>query len=313
MGKMNLAEQLRRSIDFKPGTKKRETKANIRSNLKAAGMDPKKTQDWRVYSKGSAKALFQTASQFGRYAQHELGVKQARDLRLEHAQAFLEDRRKEGCTASTLKNYADRLRHLSLCINHTYRSANIDFSELTVPNAPKAQEREQMTQEQFNAVMDCMPESRSKDAARLARSFALRVGSTTRFRARDVDFEKNLFTVYRDKDGRTRVLPIETEAQRKLLTRLSAGKKPYDKLIDLKQGSVNKTFRRAMVRSGVCQNLLDQKTNIHSVRKLTSQERYNEHRKEGYSAKQAAGNVTEYLGHGRHREDLTKIYIKNRG
>ena len=39
MGKMNLAEQLRRSIDFRPGTKKRETKANIRLNLKAAGSE----------------------------------------------------------------------------------------------------------------------------------------------------------------------------------------------------------------------------------------------------------------------------------
>ena len=90
MGKMNLSEQLRRSIDFRPGLKKRETKANIRANLKAAGKDPKKNQDWRVYSKSDAKALFQIASQFGRYAQHELGIKHARDLRLEHAEKFLE-------------------------------------------------------------------------------------------------------------------------------------------------------------------------------------------------------------------------------
>ena len=173
MGKMNLAEQLRRSIDFQPGTKKRETKANIRANLKAVGLDPKRTQDWRVYSAADAKALTQMASQFGRYAQHELGVKQAKDLRPEHAEKFLESLRKDGCTASTLKTYAGRLRHLSECVNHTYKSAHLDFSALKAPEAPQAPIREQMTQEQYVAVMNCMTQSKSKDGVRLAWNFAL--------------------------------------------------------------------------------------------------------------------------------------------
>ena len=309
MGKMNLAEQLRRSIDFRPGTKKRETKANIRSNLKASGLDPKRTQDWRVYSAADTKALTQMASQFGRYAQHELGVKQAKDLRPEHAEKFLESLRKDGCTASTLKKYADRLRHLSECVNHTYKSANLDFSAVKAPKAPAAPKREQMTAEQSSKVMNCMNECKSKDAVRLARSFGLRVGSTTRIRAKDVDFAKNQLTIYRDKDGRTRILPIETEAQRELLTRLTEGKAKADRLIDLKPGSVNKSLHRAMERSGVCQNLLKEKTSVHSIRKLTSQERYDKLRKDGHSKRDAAGSVTEYLGHGRNRDDLTKIYI----
>lgn len=309
MGKMNLSEQLRRSIDFRPGLKKRETKANIRSNLKAAGLDPKRTQDWRVYSAADAKALIQMASQFGRYAQHELGIKHARDLRLEHAEKFLEDRRKDGCTQSTLNKYAERLRHLSECVNHTYKSAAIDFSRLKAPDAPQAPIREQMTQEQYVAVMNCMTQSKSKDGVRLAWNFALRVGSITEFEVRDVDFERNLFTVYRDKGGKTRKLPIETEEQRELLTRLIAGKGPHDKLIDLKQGSINKTLRRNMERSGICQNLLKEKTGIHSIRKLTAQERYDKHKKAGRSKRDAAGDVSQYLGHGRNRKDIRDTYI----
>ena len=309
MGKMNLAEQLRRSIDFRPGLKKRETKANIRANLKATGKDPKKTQDWRVYSKSDAKALFQMASQFGRYAQKELGVKHAKDLRQEHAEKFLDSLRRTGCTASTLKTYAGRLRHLSECVNHTYKSAHLDFSALKAPDAPQAPKREQMTQEQYTAVLNCMPESQSKDAFRLARCFGLRVGSTTRYQVRDVDFEKNQLTVYRDKAGRTRVLPIETAEQRELLTRLMAGKGPKDKLITIKQDSVNKTVRRNMIRSGVCQNLIEEKTNIHSIRKLTAQERYDHLKEAGRSKRDAAGDVSQYLGHGRNRKDIRDTYI----
>lgn len=309
MGKMNLAEQLRRSIDFQPGTKKRETKANIRANLKAAGLDPKRTQDWRVYSAADTKALTQMASQFGRYAQHELGVKQAKDLRPEHAEKFLESLRKDGCTASTLNKYAGRLRHLSECVNHTYKSADLDFSEVKAPKAPAAPKREQMTAEQYSALMNCMVESKSKDAVRLAYNFALRRGSLIRFEVRDVDLEKNLFTVYRDKDGRTRTLPIETVEQRELLTRLIAGKGPHEKLINLKEGSVNKTVRRNMIRSGVCQNLLKEKTSVHSIRKLAAQERYDKLKESGRSKREAAGDVSEYLGHGRSRKDIREIYI----
>ena len=309
MGKMNLAEQLRRSIDFRPGLKKRETKANIRANLKAAGLDPKRTQDWRVYSAADAKALIQMASQFGRYAQHELGIKHARDLRLEHAEKFLEDRRKDGCTQSTLNKYAERLRHLSECVNHSYESAHLDFSALKAPEAPKAPKREQMTQEQYVAVLNCMPQSKSKDAIRLARSFAPRDGSILSFEVRDVDLERNLFTVYRDKGGKTRKLPIETEEQRELLTRLIAGKGPRDKLITLKPGSANRTLHRAMIRSGVCQNLLKEKTGIHSIRKLVAQERYDHLKEAGHSKRDAAGDVSQYLGHGRNRKDIRDTYI----
>lgn len=309
MGKLNLAEQLRQSIKFKPGTKKRETKANIRASQKAAGLDPKKTQDWHVYSFSDTKALYQMASQFGRFAQHELGVRKARDLRMEHAKAFLEDRRQAGCTKSTLDTYVNTLKHLSKCVNHKFQSAEIDFSELKAPEAPPAPKREQMTQEQYVAVINCMPQSKSKDAIRLARSFAPRDGSILVFEVRDVDLEHNLFTVYRDKGGRTRKLPIETEEQRELLTRLIAGKGPRDKLITLKPGSADKSLRRAMERSGVCQNLLKEKTGIHSIRKLVAQERYDQLKEAGRSKKEAAGDVSEYLGHGRNRKDIREKYI----
>ena len=309
MGKMNLAEQLRQSINFKPGTKKRETKANIRASQKAAGLDPKKTQDWHVYSFSDTKALYQMASQFGRFAQHELGIRKARDLRMEHAKAFLEDRRQAGCTKSTLDTYANTLKHLSKCVNHKFQSAEIDFSQLKAPDAPLAPKREQMTQEQYVAVLNCMPQSKSKDGVRLARNFGTRKGSITEFEVRDVDLEHNLFTVYRDKGGRTRKLPIETEEQRELLKRLIAGKGSHDKLIQLKDGSVNKSLRRAMERSGVCQNLLDEKAGIHAIRKLLAQERYDQLKEAGLSKKEAAGEVSEYLGHGRDRKDIRDTYI----
>lgn len=309
MGKMNLAEQLRRSIDFRPGLKKRETKANIRANLKAAGKDPKKTQDWRIYSKSDAKALFQIASQFGRYAQKELGIKQAKDLRQEHAEKFLNSLRRDGCTASTLKTYAGRLRHLSECVNHAYKSADIDFSKLKAPDAPSAPKREQMTAEQYAAVMNNMRESQSKEAVRLAYNFGLRVSSIPEIQVRDVNFEQNTLKIYLDKGGRTRLLPIETKTQRELLTRLMAGKGPKDALITVKPDSINKSLRRAEIRTGICQNLLKEKTGIHSIRKLVAQDRYDKHKKAGRSKRDAAGDVSQYLGHGRNRKDIRDTYI----
>ena len=89
----------------------------------------------------------------------------------------------------------------------------------------------------------------------------------------------------------------------------AAGKGPHDKLIPLKDGSVNKSLHRAMERSGVCQNLLDAKAGIHSIRKLVAQERYDQHKEAGRSKKDAAGEVSEYLGHGRDRKDIREIYI----
>ena len=166
-----------------------------------------------------------------------------------------------------------------------------------------------MTEEQYVAVLNCMPQSKSKDGVRLARNFGTRKGSITKFEVRDVDLEHNLFTVYRDKGGRTRKLPIETEEQRELLKRLIAGKGPHDKLIQLKDGSVNKSLHRAMERSGVCQNLLDAKAGIHSIRKLVAQERYDQNKEAGLSKKDAAGDVSEYLGHGRDRKDIRETYI----
>jgi hypothetical protein len=77
----------------------------------------------------------------------------------------------------------------------------------------------------------------------------------------------------------------------------------------LKEGSVNKTLRRNMERLGVCQNLLKENTGVHSIRKLAAQERYDRLKEAGRSKKDAAGDVSEYLGHGRSRKDIRKIYI----
>ena len=54
---------------------------------------------------------------------------------------------------------------------------------------------------------------------------------------------------------------------------------------------------------------IEHKTNVHAIRKMVAQERYDELKELGYSNKDAWEEVSDYLGHGEDRWDLYKAYI----
>lgn len=297
--KPTLAYQLRNAVNmnFTEGTSKRAAK------MSDGGTGA------TVYSYNHRSDLIDLASQFAKFCKESYGVSLAKDIRAEHVDGFLKEKSKT-CSDTTLKTYHQNLSKLNKCVNSAYnRSCNSDWTKDVIrpggSNQTKLRDAK-ISRESMNKVLGALDmRHASHRALALAESLGLRASETVKVKGSHIDLNKGVVSV-QGKGGRFREVSIP-ERSKELLT---AFKEQFgeERIAPIKPDSVNEIFKRIREREDV-HDLDGIKSGVHAVRKLWATELFEEKVSSGMSEKEAWGDVSEELGHGRDREELFKVYV----
>lgn len=298
-GKPSMAYQLRNAVNmnFNEGTSKRAAK------MSDGGYGSK------VYSYNHRDDLLDLASQLGRYCRSEFKLSLVKDIKQEHIESFLEHKSKT-CSDTSLKTIRQNLSKLNKCVNSAYhKSCKEDWtSGLITPsgtNQTKLRD-EKISRPSMDKVLGALDmRYASHRALVLAESLGLRASETVKVKGSHIDLNKGVVSVV-GKGGRFREVPIPERAREALTT----FKEQYgdERIAPVKPDSVNEIFKRVRERVDV-HDLDGTKSGVHAIRKLWATELFEEKVESGMSEKDAWGDVSEALGHGRDRQDLFKVYV----
>lgn len=261
-----------------------------------------------VFSESHKNNLLGFVGMFSGFCKDTYGIKNVNEIKPEHAKAFMEDKAKT-CADSTLKTYHQHLGKLSKCFSKVFSSCegSLTLGWNIPPGNNNTKQRDvKISREAMDNIIGKMDmKYGTHRAIVVAEALGLRVSESVKVKGEHIDLDRGVVGVV-GKGGKYREVPIR-EDRRELLTRL---KEEYgeNKIADVKPNSVNATFKRACEREGIT-DLKDTKSGIHAVRKLWATELYEEKLSDGMSEKEAWGDVSEVLGHGRDRQDLFKVYI----
>lgn len=261
-----------------------------------------------VFSESHKKNLLGFVGMFSSFCKETYGIKNVNEIKAEHAKAFM-DHKSKTCADSTLKTYHQHLGKLNKCFNKVFKSyeGNMTKGWIIPPGNNNTKQRDvKISRDSMDNILGKMNmKFGTHRAIVVAESLGLRVSEAVKVKGSHIDLERNVVGVV-GKGGRYREVPIRKD-RRETLSQL---KEQYgdSKIADVKPNSVNATFKRACEREGIT-DLKDTKSGIHAVRKLWATELYEEKLNDGVSEKEAWGDTSEALGHGRERQDLFKTYI----
>lgn len=293
-----LAYQLRASVNnaFQEGRSKRADKLNSEDGRKN-----------NVYSYNHRKDLIQFASQFAEYCKGQ-GVRMAYEINASHVRTFLEHKSKT-CADSTLKTYYQHIGKLNKLVCKEYKTIQTNWrQDVQIPQGVNhtKQRDVKVSRESMDKVLDNLDlKYATHRGIILAESLGLRASEVSKIKGTFIDIEKRTVTV-QGKGGRFREIPIP-ESRVEILSHLKEAF-PESRICSAKPDSVNTTLKRQLAYAD-CHDLDDSKSGIHAVRKLWATEMYEEKIECGMSEKDAWGDISESLGHGRERPDLYKVYI----
>lgn len=150
----------------------------------------------------------------------------------------------------------------------------------------------------------------SSRALVVAAAFGLRVSELTKICPADISDDS--LHIHRSKGGRSRDLEVRTDEQREaieMLKELSKDLDTLERVFTVKGSSINKFYRENASAVGIedCEVY-----GVHQLRRLHATEYYHELKEDGYSELDACDAVSEWLGHGKNRSDIIKLYV-NRG
>lgn len=282
--------------NFNQGTKKRAAKMS--ENGTGA----------TIFSESHKNNLLDFVGSFSKFCKDHHGIRNVNEIKPEHAKSFMEAKAKT-CSDSTLKTYHQHLNKLSKCFNRVFSSCEANLTKgwvIPAGNNNTKQRDVKISRESMNTVLGKMDmKFGTHRAIVVAEALGLRVHEAVKVKGSHIDLNRGVVSVI-GKGGRPREVLIR-EDRRDVLAKL---KDQYcdSKIADVRGDSVNATFQRICVREGIT-DLQGSKTGIHAVRKLWATELYEEKLSDGMSEKEAWGDVSEQLGHGRDRQDLYKVYI----
>lgn len=300
----NLKYQFKNAIDknFKEGMDKHSMK-----HSEGIG-------EGRIYSYSDRRNLIDFTANFSNYMNENYReIKMIREIRLEHIQAFFNEK-SHTCSKTTMIQYESKFRKVEQLVNETYKiKANLTQGYV-IPvdkNASKIRNIS-MNREEYKRVLEVIENSRS--AARigieLSGRFALRVSEIVNLQGRDIDIKNNVIHIVDSKGGRDRDIVIR-EQDRTFCEKLKEQYQERERIVPLKEDSVNKFLNRALEQTELKDRFKNAKTGIHSIRKMVAQEYYDRCRSQGLSIKESLDSTSKYLGHGANREVLMKEYILN--
>ena len=300
----NLKYQFYQAIEgsFERGVDKHAVKRDI-----GLGTD-------RIYSDKDKRNLIDTSALFAKFLKEQFpDIKLVKKIKPRHIQSFI-DKAAETCSEATVKQYMTRLTKLSKIVNARYGIHTSFQCTLPVTVKPGKIRTVAMTRSDLAAICARGRESQSKNAVLLTAECGLRVNSLVNLQVRDVDFEKMVLHVYKDKGGRSRDVKLNDTAI-SLLDQFCDGKRPKQYLFTGKDGkghicgdTVNKFLRDNAKRCGITR-YADSKTGVHCIRKMHAQELYKAAIESGMSHKQALWEVTLDLGHSSIRMEVLEAYL----
>jgi integrase len=275
--------------------------------------DTENDNSWRIYSYSDKDNLMDLSTSFRKFLKtNHPEIKQLRHITETQVQEFL-NIKASTCTTKTLYTYRTRFIKISKCVNHTFPSCSLDFSNIVVPlsKCGKSKRDIMMTEAHAALLLNYCKHSDAKAAigVRFALAFGLRVSEVTKLMAKDIDLDNLKLHIHRSKGGRSRDMPIAKE----LIPFLKEIKTQFDenqRICPLKNDSVNKFIYRVFEFRGI-NDYKDAKTSVHAIRKLWAQKLYDKLRHEGKTIKQACEEVSVQLGHGKDRKDVFNRYISN--
>ena len=268
-----------------------------------------------VYSFAERSNLLELSHQLGDYVKTNFNdVKQVANIQPHMVQDFL-NVKATTCNQNTLEQYASRIHKLEAVINTAYKSNVNWYSDLVTPVSAISQDKTRdiaTNREDFNAIMAKAEDSKSQApiAIQLAGEFGLRVSETTKLQPRDVNFETMKLHIHESKGGRSRDLEILPH-QVPFLEKICEGKEATERIVEIKEDSVNKWLSRTEEAIGIRAKYAEANSGIHSIRKMIAQEKFDQFRADGMSQKDALDKVSEYLGHGKDRMETMQQYVLN--
>ena len=294
-----LAYQLRNAVNmnFQEGTSKRAAK------MSDAGTGA------TVFSYKHRDSLIDIASQLGHFCKSEFGISLAKDIKSEHIERFLNEKSKT-CSDTTLRTYHANLNKLNKCVNSAYsRSCHENWTRhVATPtgvNNTKLRD-EKISRESMNKVLGALDfRHATHRGLAMAEALGLRASECVKIKGSHIDTERGTVSV-QGKGGRFREVSIP-ERSKELL---KGFKEQFgeERIAPVKPDSVNEIFKRIREREDV-HDLDGIKSGVHAIRKLWATELFEEKVSNGQSAKEAWGDVSEELGHGRNRPELFKVYV----
>lgn len=310
----NLKYQFKYAIEqsCRFGTDKHSMKRNHaeNGNMKA-----------RTLSYADRKNLIDVSSNFSNWMkENHPNIKELKDVTSSHVQEFL-NQKAQTCTSATVEQYQSKFTKLEALVNSTYRNADVNYTNTVTPvctNNTKLRDKT-MSVRDFNRLNNYMSNNCRSDngakAIQLSYHVGLRVAEISKLQQRDITIHSNgtaTVHVADSKGCRSRDVHIVSRGSVQVLTELrDSVQSPTERIVPIQSESINRSIKRAMDRCGM-QEYKHSKTSVHSLRKAYAQREYNRYKEQGLEPKQAWGNVSEQLGHGRDRADLYKTYIENR-
>ena len=267
----------------------------------------------RVFSYADRKNLIDVSSNFANFMRKSHPeVKQVRQIKSSHVQSFLNEKAKN-CSTKTIQQYQSKFSKLEKLINSTYRSSKTSFSKgIIVPQGKEKQRSLEMKRNHYNKLITNISHSRSQavPAIQLAGRFGLRVSETVNLKGKDIQLAKNTLHIHESKGGRSRDILITKEADRAFLEALKSQYGDNQRIVPIKEDSVNRFLQRELGKIGLGQYQAHG-TGIHAIRKMYAQERYDEFRQKGLSIQTSLDKTSELLGHGDNRNELMREYVLN--
>ena len=277
----------------------------------------------KIFSYSSMNRLKDVGADFAKFVkQNYPQIKMVKDINSMHCEAFLKSKLDGGCSASTIKSYAQSLQKLGKCCLYNFgEKTKIDWkSDKSIYDNSKLEGQSakirtlSMDKKDFEKIVDYGRDCQSKDALKICWAFGLRSEEVVSIRGIDIR-EKSLI-VSNAKGWRIRELSADTLEKREALSRLKELKSEHikafmsgsERVFTIKKNSVNDYLQTNLRRSGITK-YNDSKTGIHSIRKAFASREYERFRSEGMNHREAWGKVSNELGHGKDRMELFKVYV----
>ena len=274
-----------------------------------------KESRYKTYSNKSMKSRIDSAKDLGKYIQsHYPECRMARDITPEMINKWLEGKAASGCTQGSLDTYSAESRFIERACERAYPTfKGFDTRQIKTPrehpDAVRGSNRgpEGMTRADFNKLKESVkPTSNTWKALTIQEATGARSEGVCNLKGSDITINGDKCTVHlKEKGGRERNVDVIRKDQIDALRALkSQSKDGYivnhrgDKL--KKPESLQKAYNRAISKLQLSKDYKGATT--HSVRKLWSNERYREYRKD-HTKLETVQYINEQLGHGAERDE----------
>lgn len=234
-------------------------------------------------------------------------IKKLSQINQKHCVEFLCDKSKS-CTYATVKSYSKALEKLGKIFSKAYKSVNADSWNVNPPNMKKTKLRSiAFDRSDFEKIMKNSNDCMSRRSLDICGRLGLRVSEVTKIRVKDIDENRMNLHIHRSKGGLSRDISIN-KTELSMLKEYAKGKAAEQRIIPITNNAVDR-FLRVQCKLNGLTKYAEAKTGVHAIRKMVAQERYDKLRNEGKTKQEAREIVTEFLGHGKNRKDVARVYI----